>query len=207
VIGLVKRVPAAAGLGGASSDAAATLVAANEAWRLGWSRERLAEVAGQLGSDVPFFLSEGAALCRGRGERMEALTAGRLSVVIVRPPVGLSTPRVYSVCRPSATASGAAALQASLARGDAAGVARYLKNDLMAPASSLTPWIGILRDEFDKQDVLGHQMSGSGSSYFGICRSNRQARRIAARLRARGMGMVVAARTIAVSSDAFQPQA
>ena len=70
---LVKRIPAAAGLGGASSDAAAALVAANVAWQLDWPRERLAELAAELGSDVPFFLTRGAAVCRGRGERIESL--------------------------------------------------------------------------------------------------------------------------------------
>src|SRR5438552_13716012 len=59
---LVKRVPAAAGLGGASSDAAATLVAANMAWQLHWPRERLMELAADLGSDISFFLSRGGAV-------------------------------------------------------------------------------------------------------------------------------------------------
>ena len=67
---LVKRIPAAAGLGGGSSDAAAALVAANEGWRLGRSRDELAQWAAELGSDVPFFLAGGPAVCRGRGERV-----------------------------------------------------------------------------------------------------------------------------------------
>ena len=69
---LVKRIPAAAGLGGGSSDAAAALVAANLGWRLGLSPAELADAAAQLGSDVPFFLSGGPAICRGRGEQIEA---------------------------------------------------------------------------------------------------------------------------------------
>jgi 4-diphosphocytidyl-2-C-methyl-D-erythritol kinase len=66
---------------------------------------------------------------------------------------------------------------------------------LQAPAERLTPWITTLQTEFQKQDVLGHQMSGSGSSYFGICSSARHARRIAARLRARNLGEVFSAAT------------
>jgi 4-diphosphocytidyl-2-C-methyl-D-erythritol kinase len=93
-IRLVKRIPAAAGLGGASSDAAATLVAANEAWELNWPQHRLISLAGELGSDVPFFLAGGAAVARGRGERVASVRAPRLHVMIVRPPVGLSTPQV-----------------------------------------------------------------------------------------------------------------
>jgi 4-diphosphocytidyl-2-C-methyl-D-erythritol kinase len=69
-------------------------------------------------------------------------------------------------------------------------------NHLQPAASSLTPWIEKLQKAFDEeQDMLGHQMSGSGSAYFGLCRSARQARRIAARLRARNMGAVWAAGT------------
>jgi 4-diphosphocytidyl-2-C-methyl-D-erythritol kinase len=185
-IGLVKRIPAAAGLGGASSDAAATLFAANTAWRLDWPRERLAELAAELGSDVPFFLTRGAAVCRGRGEQIEAIPARRLHLVIARPPIGLSTPRVYKECKPTPAPRGAGPLVAALRAGDAASVGRHLGNGLTAPAARLTPWIKQLAEEFDSQGLLGHQMSGSGASYFGLCNSARHARRIAARLRARG---------------------
>ncbi len=60
---LTKRIASAAGLGGASSDAAAILLLANEAWQLGWTREQLSEVAAELGSDIPFFLGAPAAIC------------------------------------------------------------------------------------------------------------------------------------------------
>ena len=99
---LVKRIPAAAGLGGGSSDAAAALVAANLAWSLGLSQTELAQAAAQLGSDVPFFLGGGAAICRGRGQRMEPVgELGPLDFVVVRPPAGLATAAVYGVCRPA----------------------------------------------------------------------------------------------------------
>jgi 4-diphosphocytidyl-2-C-methyl-D-erythritol kinase len=194
-IQLTKRIPAASGLGGASSDAAAALVAANIGWRLQWPRERLAEVAAEIGSDVPFFLTRGAAICRGRGEQIEPILPTRLHVVIVRPPAGLSTPRVYQACRPVASPIKSDSLAAALRRGAVAAAARMLNNRLEEPASQLTPWIGRLRQEFSRLDVLGHQMSGSGSSYFGICRHGRQAGRVAARLRSRGVGMVFAAAT------------
>jgi 4-diphosphocytidyl-2-C-methyl-D-erythritol kinase len=187
---LVKRIPAAAGLGGASSDAAATLVAANEAWQLAWTREQLAELAVELGSDVPFFLSRGAAVCRGRGERIEPLPAPRLHLVIVRPPIGLGTAEVYKGCSASPAPRGAGPLRAALARGNAAAAAALLVNTLTGPAARLTPWIERLQQEFRRLEVLGFAMSGSGSSHFGLCRSARHARRIAARLRARGVGMV-----------------
>ena len=68
---LIKRIPTAAGLGGGSSDAAAALAAANLGWSLGLSQAELSALAAELGSDVPFFLYRGAAVCRGRGERIE----------------------------------------------------------------------------------------------------------------------------------------
>src|SRR5947208_2824198 len=83
------------GLGGASSDAAAVLVAGNLAWDLNWPINRLARLAAELGSDVPFFLTRGAAVCRGRGEKIDTIRSALLHVVLVRPPVGLGTPQVY----------------------------------------------------------------------------------------------------------------
>ena len=194
-IQLIKRIPAAAGLGGASSDAAAALVAANLAWQLNWPRQRLMELAAELGSDVPFFLTRGAALARGRGERLEGLRMPKLHIALVRPPVGLSTPAVYRACRPADSPQAAAPLVAALARGDAAAAGRLLVNGLEPAAASLTPWIERLQSEFERQGVLGHQMSGSGSSYFGLCRHARQARRVASRLRARSIGAAFAAQT------------
>jgi len=204
-LSLVKRIPAAAGLGGASSDAAAALVAANLGWNLNWPRERLVELAAELGSDVPFFLGlpfmelsflgQCAALCRGRGEQMEPVRARRLNVVVVRPPVGLATREVYRRCRPASAPASAQNLRQALECGNAARAAGELTNRLQQPAAELTPWIGRLRTEFARQDCLGHQMSGSGSSYFGICRHARHARRVASRLRARQAGTVYAAAT------------
>jgi len=179
IIRLIKRIPAAAGLGGASTDAAAALMAANEAWDLHWPRSKLAELAAEIGSDVPFFFTSGAAVCRGRGEQIEPARLPRLHVVVVRPPVGLRTPEVYKICRPTDEPVGVRRLMTALARGDCAAVGRYLLNDLEPAAKSLTPWIRTLETEFRKHHLPGHQMSGSGSSYFGLGRSARHARRVA----------------------------
>ena len=192
---LIKRIPSASGLGGASSDAAAALVAANIAWGLNWPRQRLGDLAAELGSDVPFFLTPGAAIGRVRGERIETIKPPRLHVVVARPPVGLSTPRVYKECQASDKPVGVGALIEALARGDWAAAGRRMVNHLQAAAENLTPWITRLQSEFEKQDVLGHQMSGSGSSCFALCRSGRHARRIAARLRARCVGIVFSTST------------
>jgi 4-diphosphocytidyl-2-C-methyl-D-erythritol kinase len=192
---LVKRIPAAAGLGGGSSDAAAALVLANRGWGLGWSRPALAELAAELGSDVPFFLVSGPAVCRGRGERVEPVAGfGALCFVVVRPPVGLSTADVYRVCQAAERPRALAPLLTALADGNLAVAGRLLHNRLQPAAETLSPWIRRLREAMACLDVLGHQMSGSGTCYFGLCRHAGHARRLARRLQASGVGTVFAVR-------------
>jgi 4-diphosphocytidyl-2-C-methyl-D-erythritol kinase len=193
---LVKRIPAAAGLGGGSSDAAAALVAANLGWRLGRSRNELAAWAAELGSDVPFFLTRQPAICRGRGERVEPVAGlGGLWFVVVYPPAGLSTAAVYGLCRPASQARQVQPLLDALRRGDLALAGRRLWNRLLPAAERLSPWVKRLQHEFHEQDCLGHGMSGSGSSYFGVYRHARHARRSARRLYAKGLGAVFAVRS------------
>jgi len=193
-IRLTKRIPSAAGMGGGSSDAAAALVAANVAWKLGWSIERLGELAAQLGSDVPFFLYSCPAVCRGRGERIEPVARfGTLHVVVVRPPEGLSTAAVYKACRPSVAPRKVEPLLDALRDGDARQLGRRMHNALQPASRGLSPWIDRLETEFARMDCLASQMSGSGTSYFGVCRSARHALAIAGRLRSRRLGRVFTA--------------
>jgi 4-diphosphocytidyl-2-C-methyl-D-erythritol kinase len=193
---LVKRIPSAAGLGGASTDAAAALVAADAAWNLHWPRQRLMELAAELGSDVPFFLLGGAAICRGRGERLEPTgPLGVLDVVVVRPPVGLSTADVYRRCRAAEHPRCVRPLVDALRCGDLARAGGLMSNRLESAAEELTPWIGRLRREFGRMHCPGHQMTGSGASYFALCRHARHARRVARSLNSLGVGHVYAVRT------------
>ncbi len=188
---IVKRIPSQAGLGGASSDAAAALLAANVGWKLHWSCEQLAQVAAQIGSDIPFFFHSGAAICRGRGEIIEPLERIHpLWVVLVRPPVGLSTPAVYRACRVPAEAVKVEPLLAALHRGNTFKVSELLMNRLQEPAEELSPAVVHLKNAFSQTDCLGHQMSGSGTSYFGICHNARHARRVAGQLAASNLGLV-----------------
>jgi len=192
---IFKRIPAAAGLGGASSDAAAALVAANELWNLGWSTSALAEVGAELGSDVPFFLYQTAAVCRGRGEQIEPIAGvAALDYVVVRPPQGLATAAVYARCQVPSAPRHVAPLLEALEHGDCRQLRQLMHNRLEPAASGLSCWIGRLEREFAASGCLAAQMSGSGSSYFGICRHARQARRVARRLAARGLGEVMVVR-------------
>ncbi len=196
-LSLLKRIPSAAGLGGGSSDAAAALLAANSVWRLGWSREALASLAAELGSDVPFFLGRGAAVCSGRGERVEEVDGiGPMHLVVVRPPEGLATSAVYGRSSVPAQPRHATALIAALRAGDERRLGELIYNRLEAAAEQISPWIARLRRELTADDCLASQMSGSGSAYFGICRHARHARRVARRLAARGLGRVYAASTM-----------
>jgi 4-diphosphocytidyl-2-C-methyl-D-erythritol kinase len=192
---LIKRIPVAAGLGGGSSDAAAALVAANTCWDLGWSRAELSRLGAELGSDVPLFLAQGPVVCRGRGECVErAFGVGMMHFVVVRPPAGLSTAEVYQHCEPARQPRHLKPLLEALVRGDLARSGRLFFNRLEVPAARLSPWIERLRQELDGMDCWGHQMSGSGSCYFGLCHHARHARRVARAIQARGVGVAFAVR-------------
>jgi 4-diphosphocytidyl-2-C-methyl-D-erythritol kinase len=204
IVQLVKRIPAAAGMGGGSSDAAAALRLANVAWKLKWSRTRLVEIAAEVGSDVPFFLFDGAAVCRGRGEHVQPVADARtLHFVVVKPPVDLNTVDVYRTfdertgvcCDADAGSSQVSTLISALQRGHLAEIGRLMRNSLQAAAMSLTPWINRVRGAFHGLDFLGHQLSGSGSAYFGLCRHAQHARRLAAVMKTRRLGQVYALRS------------
>jgi 4-diphosphocytidyl-2-C-methyl-D-erythritol kinase len=184
-IRLEKRIPVAAGLGGGSSDAAATLWGLNRLWGLRWGAERLLAVATALGMDVPFFLLGGRALATGRGEKLEALPASpALAMVLVTPGFPLSTREVYAGVpagwRDDGSRTGA--LLEALASRDAARVAGTLYNALEAVVAARRPEIGRIRQALSSAGALGSQMSGSGPTVLGIARSIEHARQIRGRL-------------------------
>jgi len=90
-----KRVPAGAGLGGGSSDAATTLLALNRLWGLNWPRERLAELALHLGADVPFFVHGRNAFVQGIGERIEPVALPRTWLAVVKPSASIATADIF----------------------------------------------------------------------------------------------------------------
>ncbi|WP_175517228.1 4-(cytidine 5'-diphospho)-2-C-methyl-D-erythritol kinase [Planctomicrobium piriforme] len=195
-ISLTKRIPMEAGLGGGSSDAAATLVALNQFWELGLSQAQLHSLAAQLGSDVNFFLdSAPAAFCTGRGEAIEPVPVAQpLHFMIVKPPFGLSTGKVFQqwwIDRSTSRIEQQAALRA-LARGDVRRVGQAIINDLQRPAQSLNGQLDEVLNELAKADVPGYGMTGSGSACFALCRDARQAAVLAGRWRQRGLGQVFA---------------
>lgn len=206
IVELLKRIPAQAGLGGGSSDAAAALVAANEAWGIGWSREALAEVGAEVGSDVPFFLFDSNAAnttlvrCTGRGEIMEpALLGGRLYCVVVKPDFGLSTPQVFANAEVPASAKSSHLVADCLARMDLRRLGDGMFNRLQLAAAKVSPWIDEIANAMSRLPVWAHQLSGSGTSYFAVCRNWKHARHVAARLQATQLGRIFVVTTLGPS--------
>ncbi len=196
-IHLIKRIPSEAGLGGGSSDAAATLGTLNILWNIRATRQELCDLAAQLGSDIPFFAGQAPlAICRGRGELLEFSTVRpSLVAVLAKPATGLSTAAVYRNCRPASAASDLQQLMDALHTGRGDQVARYLRNDLQSPAMSLNSEVVDLSNRFASEPVWGHQLSGSGSAYFGLCATRRQAHAVAGRLRSQGIPWVCVVQT------------
>jgi 4-diphosphocytidyl-2C-methyl-D-erythritol kinase len=171
---LAKRIPSGAGLGGGSSDAAATLIGLNALWKLDWPASRLSEIAARIGSDVPFFLCGASSVCTGRGEVVRAAPAPDMKwATLVLPKIDMPTPAVYrrfdemnlgreesvhgQVDWPAWSKLAAAELMP------------LLVNDLEPAAFSLRPELGELRSKLQRE--LSHivRMSGSGSSLFTLC--------------------------------------
>jgi 4-diphosphocytidyl-2-C-methyl-D-erythritol kinase len=184
-IALDKRIPVAAGLGGGSSDAAATLVALNRLWALRWSAARLAEVAIGLGMDVPFVLGRGRALATGRGERLQSPPAeGGYALVLVNPKFPLSTRDVYGRVPAGwkAEPNGTREVMAALKTRSAARLAAVLTNHLEDVVAPTVPAIGHMKAALLAAGALGAAMSGSGPTVFGVARSLDHARQIRRRV-------------------------
>jgi 4-diphosphocytidyl-2-C-methyl-D-erythritol kinase len=183
---LTKRVPLGGGLGGGSSDAAITLLALAELWGLTPSGDELTEMAAELGSDVPFFLTGGAALCEGRGERVTPLPCPRtLRYVLAMPQWSVSTARVYQRADAGLTDRGAAHhnVVEALSEGDPERLGRCLHNDLEEAACAESEGLRAIRRALaqctEVRRACGYLLSGSGSSFFVVSRGRSRAERVA----------------------------
>jgi 4-diphosphocytidyl-2-C-methyl-D-erythritol kinase len=197
-ITLDKRIPVAAGLGGGSSNAAATLWGLNRLWKLRWPVARLVELATQLGMDAPFFLRGGRALATGRGEILTPLpSAPSLALVLVNPNFPLSTREVYDRVPPDLVGDGSStrALVEALATRSTTRVAASLYNTLEAVVLPVYPVIARIKSALLGAGALGAVMSGSGPTVVGVARSLEQAKQIRARL-TRGAWSCWAVRTV-----------
>lgn len=179
-IRLTKRVPAQAGLGGGSSDAAAALAGLNRIWELGLTREELLGIAASIGSDVAFFLTLPAAWCEGRGEVVTPeASAGGFHFVLVCPPVGLGTAGVFKRLAVPEKPRDGSAVRSAYRAGDPEALGRALFNRLEEPAFALEPLVGRIRNRLGGLGPCGALMSGSGSAVFAVCRDRPHAVQVA----------------------------
>ncbi|HEY1684931.1 MAG TPA: 4-(cytidine 5'-diphospho)-2-C-methyl-D-erythritol kinase [Tepidisphaeraceae bacterium] len=167
---LKKSIPSGAGLGGGSGDAARTLAALNQLCQLGFSLAELEKLAARIGSDVPFFLHEPSAICRGRGEEIEKVPAPRARwALLILPAIHCPTPRIYQQFDAMQLGQ-EAALRDIPSRAwtqlAAMELLPLLINDLEAPAFALFPELAALRDRIERTLNRPVRMSGSGSSLF-----------------------------------------
>ena len=164
-IELQKKIPHGAGLGGGSSDAAATLLALNQLFETKLSREDLAKLGSTIGSDVSFFIFGSTAMCKGRGEIVTpAKLNERLSILLLKPDFGVSTNWAYSRWQQSH-----AIPSVSYAVQEFAGQA--FVNDLECPVFEKFVFLAQLKTWLIKQpEVGGALMSGSGSTIFAVMR-------------------------------------
>jgi 4-diphosphocytidyl-2-C-methyl-D-erythritol kinase len=174
-IRLVKRIPVAAGLGGGSSDAAATLLTLNEIWSRPLSLKDLHGLATQLGADVPFFLYCRPSLAMGIGELLEPLNGWpRLWYVLVAPDLQVSTSWAFKSLKLRLT-SGEYDHILNFLRHDPLPISHILENDLEEVTSANYPIIDTIKKLLINAGAEGALMTGSGPCVFGVFLSSTQA--------------------------------
>ncbi|MEU8705961.1 4-(cytidine 5'-diphospho)-2-C-methyl-D-erythritol kinase [Streptomyces sp. NPDC048565] len=183
---IAKDIPVAGGMAGGSADGAAALLACDALWATGATREELLEICAELGSDVPFSLTGGAALGVGRGERLTPVeVGGGFHWVFAVADGGLSTPAVYGEFDrltagtrvPEPTTS--PALLTALRKGDTTALAGALSNDLQAAALSLRPSLADTLAAGTAAGALAALVSGSGPTTAFLTADEESARKVA----------------------------
>lgn len=179
VIDLEKIVPHGAGLGGGSSDAATTLIALNEIYGNPLTKTQLSTIAARLGSDIPFFLFPGAALCTGRGEIVTpAASPPPLHLLLLKPIFGVSTQDAYGRFGNSQGIPGISYRNQRLDWGT-------VSNNLERPVFQKHRFLAELKQWLlDRDEVKAALMSGSGSTIFAIIKKPVDAEKLANEVRA-----------------------
>jgi len=198
-IELQKTIPVAAGLGGASSDAAATLAGLARLWCLDLKDDALEALGAEIGSDVPFFLRGGCCLGRETGEKLDSLPAPVLWLVVVTPDQRVPTAKAYAALDRGASRGRRRALSRAVRRavdavksGDPGAVAQVLHNDF---EDLRMPGLEEAREAkaaLLRAGCLGASVSGSGSAVFGIAADREIAEEVASGMRDRWTWVQVA---------------
>jgi 4-diphosphocytidyl-2-C-methyl-D-erythritol kinase len=176
-----KRIPVGGGLGGGSSDAAATLKGLSRFLRLGCPRDELLSLAASLGADVPFFINRRPARAGGIGELIKPLRSlPRLWMIILYPGFPVSTGWVYENLKLTKDIENTSI---NFLLRDLDEIQRVLVNDLERVTLGRYPKVGLLKERLVQEGALGALMAGSGSSVFGIFSHRESARKAFYRLR------------------------
>ncbi|QHT58686.1 4-(cytidine 5'-diphospho)-2-C-methyl-D-erythritol kinase [Paenibacillus lycopersici] len=180
-IHLDKNIPVAAGLAGGSSDAAATLRGLNRLWQLGISEDELCTLGAELGSDVPFCVTGGTAIARGRGEKLERIpNPPQCWVILAKPPINVSTADVYGKLRASELKQHPSTqdMVEAISQGSFADVCANLGNVLETVTLQLHPEVLQMKDIMQRLGADGVLMSGSGPTVFGLVSKEAKVSRI-----------------------------
>jgi 4-diphosphocytidyl-2-C-methyl-D-erythritol kinase len=198
-ISITKRVPVGGGLGGGSSDAAATMLACNDLFDLGLTGSQLVRLSASVGSDVAFFLDEAEAtprpaLVTGLGERIERLPRSDAPLILILPPFGCNTGAVYRAFDQLGPARLREEEIAGLAgQGVVPGQSADLFNDLAAAAEIVEPRLGDLRRHCQSLVERPVHITGSGSTLFALADDPDHAASMVAWLREQRPGLSVLA--------------
>ena len=192
-IRLTKRIPPGAGLGGGSSDAAAVIAAVPALYGVDLPRDRAVVLAASLGADVPFFLDGGCSLAEGIGQNLTTVkpSAGT-PVVLLFPPVMVSTPQAYDAANYGLTRSGRYRDYLQFAEGGVlAGALNELTNDLEQAVVSANPEIAEHLSALEQTGPFYFSMTGSGSAVYGLYGDRNLAEEACRRLTAEGAKAVL----------------
>lgn len=180
-----KQIPVAAGLAGGSSDAAATLKGLNQLWNLNLSIDELADLGAKIGSDVSFCVYGGTAIARGRGEKIEHISAPPTCwVVLAKPSIGVSTAAVYGglnidgIEHPNTQQ-----MKKAIENKDYSLVCNTVSNVLESVTLKLHPEVSIIKEQMSRFGADAVLMSGSGPTVFGLIQNKARVSRIVNGLR------------------------
>lgn len=186
-IDIDKRIPVAAGLAGGSADCAAVLVGMNRLFDLHLSKKQLEEIAGRLGSDIPYCVRRGTVLCEGVGEILSDVEhpCPLCYVVLAKLPVSVSTVSVYKALRWQEVEKhpDTEAMLLAMEEKDTAKMGRLLCNVLETVTIERYPQIARIKERLMELGAEGALMSGSGPTVFGLFSKRDQARKAAALLK------------------------
>ncbi|MBN1458022.1 MAG: 4-(cytidine 5'-diphospho)-2-C-methyl-D-erythritol kinase [Armatimonadetes bacterium] len=194
-----KTIPMRSGLGGGSSDAAATIAGLTRLWQLNLGQDEMEGLGAQIGADVPFFLRGGCCLARGKGERLAAAPAITAWFVLVVPERRVATAQAYAALQRGVTRGHRRApsrpiqkLLSTLETNDIAEISSALQNDFESVPMAGVADALLAKTELLEAGCVGALMSGSGSSVCGLTESRDAAAQIATQLEGRWPWVAIA---------------